>query len=725
MKIWEKVNNITGNSSKARFLIEYINAGAKFILSASPEKFLWTIASESEVDGFDSTGASQIGTGSSIAYDKVLAVYRYDSGKKRVCAEAPDSNIHIFDEAGSLLRATEMFPKFYKLGGKIYIKPDPDYNAHKGVGNEYQHTYTDLDGNSVAVNSEEGDKGVIVYSAPPVVDENTDSWILAEYENIAVFYAASLDHMRLAATYRDLCKTEIDKIFSTTIITFNNNMPGSFLISTNLPSSFSLNKSIPSFNFVGSLPSGISLTKSLPNGMVMSESLPSDIDISGATLPSFSFTDVLPVGISVSTSLPDGLSVNSSLPSGIVVSTAIPSIFSPSKDLTSVSYDTTQTLPTYSLPVLTTNLTTYNTDVNNAESILEGALASTDGTPKTPKSALYWLEDEDSEMSRATSEVVQTEIGISNARLAGEKHKIDEFSNKVSSITNEFNGNLQKYAQDFAQASSSVRAGVEMQNSDVQREQNRISSEVAKYSAEVQKEGSRFSSDISKYQSELSKEQQRIASQINIFKSELDRESQRYNADLQKYGQSLQKQTSQFQSDLAKYTTLVDKEIKRFNTEVSAYQAELAKESASKGFDVSLYEKELQKEVQRISTEISVFQSDLAKASQKFESDSTAFNLEVQKESARIQSELGKYGAEVSKEGARFQSDLAKAKASLDEAAIRLQSSGAYTQKSQASIQTSQLYYQRALSELQGITGAMTAPEQQQQSQRREQGAST
>ena len=82
MKIWEKVNNITGNSSKARFLIEYINAGAKFILSALPEKFLWTIASESEVEGFDSNGASQIGTGSSIAYDKVLAVYRYDGSTK-------------------------------------------------------------------------------------------------------------------------------------------------------------------------------------------------------------------------------------------------------------------------------------------------------------------------------------------------------------------------------------------------------------------------------------------------------------------------------------------------------------------------------------------------------------------------------------------------------------------------------------------------------------------
>ena len=56
MKIWEKVNNITGNATKARFLVEYINAGAKFILAALPEKFLWTIASETNVNGFNSSG---------------------------------------------------------------------------------------------------------------------------------------------------------------------------------------------------------------------------------------------------------------------------------------------------------------------------------------------------------------------------------------------------------------------------------------------------------------------------------------------------------------------------------------------------------------------------------------------------------------------------------------------------------------------------------------------
>ena len=161
MKIWEKVNNITGHSSKARYLVEYVNAGAKFILSSLPEKFLWTVATETEINGFDTSGNSEIGSGSKISYDKILAVYRYDSGKKRVCAEAPDKSIHIFDEGSSLLRATEMFPKFYKLGGKIFIKPDPDYNAHVGSGNAYQHAYTDLDGSTITVDIEQGGSTIL------------------------------------------------------------------------------------------------------------------------------------------------------------------------------------------------------------------------------------------------------------------------------------------------------------------------------------------------------------------------------------------------------------------------------------------------------------------------------------------------------------------------------------------------------------------------------------
>ena len=54
-----------------------------------------------------------------------------------------------------------------------------------------------------------------------------------------------------------------------------------------------------------------------------------------------------------------------------------------------------------------------------------------------------------------------------------------------------------------------------------------------------------------------------------------------------------------------------------------------------------------------------------------------------------------------------------------------MQAAGIYAQKSGASIQTSQMYYQRAISELSAITGAVTAPEQQQASQRTEQGSTS
>jgi len=93
-----------------------------------------------------------------------------------------------------------MFPKYYKLSGKIYIKPDPDYNSHTGGGNQnqYQHTYVNPSGATIAVDSEGGDKGVIVYSAPPLIDENTDAWVLSEYENVAILYASSLDMLRLS-----------------------------------------------------------------------------------------------------------------------------------------------------------------------------------------------------------------------------------------------------------------------------------------------------------------------------------------------------------------------------------------------------------------------------------------------------------------------------------------------------------------------------------------------
>ena len=197
MKLWEKVNNITGNESKAKFLVEFINAGSKFIVSSLPERFLWSIASETEIYGrkaIDSVDTNVIGNGSEVAYDKILAVYRFDGTKRRVANEIPDKNIHATDESDSLSFPTKMFPAYYKLSGKIYIKPDPDFNNTSS-----NLVYTKVgEGSTTTITQNNGDKGVIVYSAPPIIDENTENWVLTEFENVSLLYAASLDMLRLA-----------------------------------------------------------------------------------------------------------------------------------------------------------------------------------------------------------------------------------------------------------------------------------------------------------------------------------------------------------------------------------------------------------------------------------------------------------------------------------------------------------------------------------------------
>ena len=199
MKLWEKVNNITGNSSKARFLVEYINAGSKFIMSSLPEKWLWTIATETEIYGRQSVNdvdTNVIGNGSEVAFDKILAVYRFDGTKRRIAREISDKFIHSTDENNSLSFPTKMFPVFYKLSGKIYIKPDPDFNNTSS-----NLVYTKVgEGSTTTITPNNGDKGVIVYSAPPIIDENTENWVLSEYENVALHYAASLDMLRLSST---------------------------------------------------------------------------------------------------------------------------------------------------------------------------------------------------------------------------------------------------------------------------------------------------------------------------------------------------------------------------------------------------------------------------------------------------------------------------------------------------------------------------------------------
>jgi len=805
MKIWEKVNNITGNDSKSRYLVPYINAGSKFLLSALPEKFLWTIASETEVNGWDSGDTNNhesLGQGSAIAYDKILAVYRYDGattttvssvdyyrGKKRVAAESPDKNIHIFDEASSLLNATQMFPKFYKLSGKIYIKPDPDYNA-----TDSQQTYTPLGGSSTNIAAKAGDKGVIVYSAPPIIDENTDSWILTEYENIVLFYAASLDHFRLASIYRDLCKDEVDEVVgasgllslyrtavpsydptkatdgATTVkipskvlslsiseslptFSFSGSLPSDFTTAQSLPSSINVSSTLPTFSFNGTLPHPITMATSLPSGISETKSLPSSISIA-ATLPTdINITQSLPSSFAVAESLPSNISLTSTLPGDFSVAESLPSSFNITQDLPSISelthvFDTTR----------------VDNALDKAEQLIDGSELSN----TTATNAQGWIDDEDVEMAGAVIQTAGVELSRANSSISKEKGKLDDFSAKVGQKMNKYQNDIGKYSQE------------------VNKESSRMKSEVEKYQSAVQREQSKIGSLLNKYEKELQKESQRMQTSTSKYQASVEKESRRVKTDVERYNLEVQKEVSRVQTGLGKYTNQVEKDIKVYQKQIESYASEIQSEATKKGIDISKYEKELAKEVQRAQNELAKYQADLQKSVQTFNSGIQKYSTELSKESARVQSDVSKYQSEVEKESQRvngglskyqaelqkdiqefgttlqkyqaalqkssadlgkdvqqytldinnyssliqaksgkFQIDMAKAKSYLEESGTKLQASQIYAGKSQQSIQTSGMFYQRAINELSAITGSITAPEQQQSSQRKEQGAAT
>lgn len=467
MKIWEKVNNITGNDSKSRYLIPYINAGSKFLLSSLPEKFLWTIATETEINGWDTTDTNNnqsLGQGSSIAYDKILAVYRYDGattttvsevdyydGKKRIAVEAPDKNIHIFDEDSSLLKATKMFPKYYKLSGKIYIKPDPDYNATNST-----KTYTPLGGSSTDVTTKNGDKGVIVYSAPPIVDENSEDWILTEYENIVLFYAASLDHFRLASVYRDLCKAQIDEAASK-VLTFN-------LVTA---------------------------------------------------LPTFSFNETLPSEISITSKLPANFNISTSLPTLEGIVSSLPSDFSVPLDISEITLD---------LPLVTDALSKAqelidgSVTTNNAQEWLNDEDAEM--VASTVNVANIEINRAQAAISRINQDISKYQNDIQNyaskvskeaSRMTSQLGKLQAEVDKKIKI---FQSDLSKYQQEIAEKSAESNIDVSRYNSELTKEKSRIETKLASYQAALSKAVQSASTELQIYTAEIGKESKNLEKQI-------------------------------------------------------------------------------------------------------------------------------------------------------------------------------------------------------------------
>ena len=487
MKLWQKVNNLTGNFTASKNLVEYINMASKLLTSSLPEKFLWSIATEDEIVGFDTSGVSVVAKGSSIAYDKILAVYREDGSdlngvkKKRVAAEAPDKNIHLFDEADSILGATKMFPKFYKLSGKVYIKPDPDYNAHVGTGNAYQHTYKDLDNNTITIQSQEGDKGVIVYAAPPVIDENTESWLLAEFENVAIMYAAGMDMLYISKTTRSSASTALESV-STSLTNYISTFP-SHLVGTIVTPTLE-------FSSIGTLES-----------LVAEESgFTSDVfTMSGLNLPNPS--DFIPSNDQVLdyTNIEDALSKSQTL-----VDSA-----------SGVGGDTLNTsaqgwLESEDVEMVDSSLKVSQQELTRARGNLE--------KEKTK------LEEFSSKVARGNQNF-QAEIGRWGAQVQKENARIDNELKQLRSDIEKRSFKSKEKKDKFASELQKVATQLQ-----IEREEN--SQKIQKYTAEVQKESQSYGMDLKKqerYLQEAGTQMQKAQGYLNIAAQNSQAGMQYYN----------------------------------------------------------------------------------------------------------------------------------------------------------------------------------------------------
>ena len=681
LKLWQRINNITGQSSKSYNLVPFINNASKWLINSLPEKFLWSIASTTETDGtqnglvgYEGT-ASTVGTGSGIAYDKILAVWRYETtyssgtsnagtvGKrvKRPCLEIPDSLLYATDESDSIHFPTRMFPKFYKLAGKIYVKPDPDFNEESTSGTSL--SYTDPAGTSVTVSGQNGDKAVVVYAAPPLATEDTDSWILAEWDNVVIMYVASQDLMRLS-------NIEVEKVTNATtglLKLYQDGLP------TYTPP---VVPALPTFSYSGSLPTFDSSGLTFDPDTALS--LPSYVSEVMSSLPTLSIVNDIATqtGQTFPTLSAGDFPSPPTPPAGPSFTYVTPTTVSLPTGLESLS----TTLPSFVPPTVSISFTEFDAEMTKAKNLMYKGLTTDeqqgDSLDTNVLSIGYDLWNED-------VEVVQAKLGAmaSDLSVAGQE--------------------MQKQAQKLSQ-----------------------------YQADVQKESGRVQSQLSNYTQELNKVVQNAQTKMGTYTTEQKDKQSDLQASMEEYKDRLGKFNSDLQSYSAQVTKVVNEYQTEANTLISQFQAETGTQVAEYQAIVNAYVNEFQAKYQQALQKYQQeYQNELGRYTAKFNTSLQEFNALVAKYATENQlrlteyqqkagAEIQKYGAELQGQQTAFESNMNKAKNYVEQAQIRLANSKDLFTKSST-------FYQWAINELRSGTGALSAPPQQQAAQRGEEQSST
>lgn len=239
--------------------------------------------------------------------------------------------------------------------------------------------------------------------------------------------------------------------------------------------------------------------------------LPTDLDAD--TTPFDAIADIagsislisLPTFASASKSLPSTISIASSLPADYAISTSLPTL--------SIS-------------------TSYNAEYTDAMATVK-ALIQTDKADDdggSAESALYWLNDEDEEMTQATLATAAQELQRASSYLA-------KFQADINKEVQQFTVDMQKYQAEIAEEQAKSNLAAEKVQSELAVDSTIASTDVTIYQAEMQREQTRFNAEITKYQADVQGKMESL------------------NYELQEWNANLQKKISLYTTVIGKLTT--------------------------------------------------------------------------------------------------------------------------------------------------------------------------
>ena len=320
-----------------------------------------------------------------------------------------------------------------------------------------------------------------------------------------------------------------------------------------------------------------------------------------------------------------------------------------------------------------------------------------------------WIADEDSEMSRARVEVIQSKIqnyqqDIQNALNSFNKSNAEyqiEFQESFkdadlkgklnSDLVGKFNTEVQKYVSQVNKEVQQYQANF---NKEIESWKNRQNQTIQKYQGDIANNLNSFNALNAEYQVEFQRSLQnaQLAStddvqKVTLYQSELQSYANQVNKEVQEYQQYQTFRVQAFQAnrttEVQKYQADIQNHLNSFNAKSTEYQAQLQMDiqntqlkDTKQERDIKIYTQNLASYQAQVNSAVQEWQSQTfgkvfnewkEKENQKIQK----YQVDVQKETSRVAASaknfelnmtkaLQEYQAETGNDLTKFQNDLAK-----------------------------------------------------------------